>query len=387
MRRLLILTFIVLSAGCSKRDLPQQVKADSVPVLEKHVVPTVVNPNKSFLVSVRIANAEAAEVDSVRLSIGKQGESSTKSYALYDDGAAFSTNDGDVIAGDGIFTQEIIWRTTDQQRFNYIFKFEAANSAGQQGDPLEVAVVSQANISPEIISISMPDSLPSGFSGEERIEVTVADSNGVDDVVRVAYKGVRNNTTFFQGVLKDDGQAGDILAGDGIFTAAIDRSFAINKNGVYEMIFEAQDRSDSKSLQLIKPILIRNGAPLVTAYSAPDSVKRPSGSNIAGNLVTVQTDDPQTSRDVKSVLMEWKKPDGTYPASGPNFTLFDNGLPFDVSRWDLGYRGDAVAGDGIYSITSVFDSDDLLGTYTLTFQIEDWVGNKSNPVTHLIELY
>jgi len=386
MRKLCLCAILTVLAGCSERELPVPIKADSVPVLEKHIIPSFVNPGKSFMVTIQVKNAAPADVDSVSLSIRKAGETGSVHFALFDDGAAMHENDEDVVAHDGIFSQKISWQASIQQREEFIFRFEATDKQNQQSEPLEVTVVSIANSPPRIAAISMPDSLPSGFDGLQYIKVTATDSNEVDDIVQVNYRGSRNDTTFFQGTLKDDGLGGDEMAGDGVFSVSLDRSFAITKKGSYEMVFEAQDKSGSKSQPASRALLIGNGAPIGSNISAPDSVKRPT-TGTTSRLITIRVDDPQTLKDVKSARLEWKKPDGSFPSTGPYFTIYDNGLPFDVSKWDLGYRGDAVAGDGVYSITGVFDSDDLLGPYTLTFQIEDWVGNKSVPLVHIIRLY
>ncbi len=386
MRKLSLCAILIALSGCGERELPVPVKADSAPVLEKHTIPAFVNPGKSFFVSVQVKNVAPADVDSVSLSVRAAGGTGSTHFALFDDGAALHGADGDVVARDGIFSQRISWQADIRQRTEFIFKFEASDKQGRRSQPLEATVVSLSNSPPEILEIIMPDSLPSGFDELRYIKVAAADSNEVDDILQVNYRGLRNDTTFFQGALMDDGLAGDELAGDGIFSVSLDRSFAVAKKGSYEMAFEAQDKSGAKSQTASKFILIGNGAPTGSNISAPDSVKRPTAGT-TNRLITIQVDDPQTVKDIKSARMEWKKPDGSYPASGPYFAIYDNGLPFDVNKWDLGYRGDAVAGDGIYSITGVFDSDDLLGPYTLTFQIEDWVGNKSIPQIHIIHLY
>ena len=105
-------------------------------------------------------------------------------------------------------------------------------------------------------------------------------------------------------------------------------------------------------------------------------------------LITVRIDDDQTLLDVNDVKLEWKKPDGTYSLNSP-FDLYDNGLPWneDFTGWDDGWRGDENAGDGIYSITGIFDPNQPLGDYELTFYARDFSGNTSERITRIITLY
>ena len=105
-------------------------------------------------------------------------------------------------------------------------------------------------------------------------------------------------------------------------------------------------------------------------------------------LITVRVEDEQSAADVKLVKLEWKKPDGTFSKNSP-FTLYDNGLPWneDFSGWDDGWRGDKVAGDGVYSITGIFDPNQPLGNYELTFYAEDFAGNVSERITRIVTLY
>ncbi len=382
---LLFVALIVLA--CSDRELPVQTTQSSQPVLQVHQIPSFVNPGKSFFVSVKVEDEQGPQdIVSVTLTISRQGEATPLfTFELYDDGGAVHPDDGDVVAHDGIFSQKINWTPDGSARQKYAFTFVAIDKANLSSEPLLVTVVSLNNIPPEIINISMPDSLPSGFDGELLFEVTAIDSNGVDDLKQMTFRGVRNDTVFMTGELYDDGTHGDRVAGDGTFTLSVDRTFAAGKKGEYTLEFRAVDQSDMQSEAATKKIVIGNDAPVLSDLQAPTEVQIPASGNVE-RLITVRVDDPQGLGDIKFVGFMSLKPDSTYANGGLPIPMVDNGLPLDLGRWSQQYFGDQVAGDGIYSITAIIQSTAETGNYIWTFYAVDFVGNESKKITHVITL-
>ncbi|NIA28461.1 MAG: hypothetical protein GWP06_00945 [Actinobacteria bacterium] len=389
MPKLLLLLFFLLPLGCAKRELPVQVQETSVPVLEKHLVPSFVNPNHTYTFSIRVKNAQ--NVDSVKMTVLKEGDMEPVEFTagLYDDGGALHSGDGDVVASDGYFTNNILWIPEDSTRQKFIFAFLAVNESGEKSEVLQDTVVSLSNVPPQILNVQLPDSLPGGFAGQTIFKVETADSNGIEDVDKILYRGIRNDTLYFSGELL---RSSDIIPENpdaAVFVLNADSSFAVGKKGNYDIIFEAVDHSGVKSSPVSRPLYIGNKAPLLSDVTAPPIFERPNGSktNTAKFLITVKARDSQTLKDIQFVKMIWKKPDGTFSKNSP-FTLYDNGLPFhnDFSGWNQGYRGDQIAGDGIYSITGLFDPTQPLGDYLLTFYAHDLAGNISENVTYIITL-
>ena len=159
------------------------------------------------------------------------------------------------------------------------------------------------------------------------------------------------------------------------------------------MTFYAVDRTGEKSESRIADMNFANFPPVISDLTAPDSVQRPTQNEEQFlDLVTIHVRDNQTLADIKSVRVIWEKPDGTFAEDSP-LQLFDNGLPVkppNFDGWQFGYRGDEVAGDGVYSITIVFDNNvakNPLGDYKLTFYAEDWAGNTSEKIEHIIATY
>jgi len=378
MRKIFVLLLLIF-ISCTERELPTVPDDTSVLVIEKHIVPEFINPDKFYTISVKVKSSE--EIDFIKLSIYKEGTTAILSeHKLYDDGAAVHKTDGDIIAHDGLYTQIIKWETNDDSQQNIIFEFIANKDYKEVGEPIRFVVTSQKNILPEILSIETPDSLKSGFAGELEFTASVYDSNGLRDVKTVLFKGKKDNEVYFQGYLS-------ATAEPGIFIRKIDKTFAIGKKGLYDLDFEAIDQSNRKSASYPKTIFIENNAPKLSDIQAPTEFVRPEGDVTEYFLVTIKAQDEQTLKDIKYVLMSWKKADGTYSENSP-FDLFDNGLKLKekLEGWDQGYRGDLVANDGIFSITAAFDKNQPLGDYELTFWAEDLAGNKSESLVFIITL-
>jgi len=360
-------------AGCLERKLPTDLKTDSNGTLTAKSVPAIVSPGRSYMVSVALEGVAAGELPAITLDVFREGTSDKLLTVLcYDDGDRAGTGNGDVVAFDGIYAQRITWPSTLKGSLNVVFQFSAADPAVAA---LRIPVAAMDVKPPVITAVQAPDTLYSGFSGTQNMEVTVVDSTGLDDIMGVILGAFQGGERIFSDTLFDHGADGDAVARDGRCTLAMDRSYGAGKNGRYELEFQAVDKGGLTSAVVKHTLVIQNGTPQIVEVAMVREVQRP-GSGTTTFLIEATIGDPQGLRDIKQVRMSWQKPDGTYPAASP-YTLYDNGLAFDLSKWDYGYRGDVVANDGIYSIRGVFDSGNLLGDYKLGFIVEDLVGHKS----------
>ncbi|MBN1559766.1 hypothetical protein JW998_05920 [candidate division KSB1 bacterium] len=377
MKRFIIFIMPLLLIGCLSRELPQQNTFTGPMTIQKHILPEVVNPGTTYFVSVLLSGASA---DSVKLDVFRQSDSSPfVSYGLFDDGGNIHSHDGDQVAYDGYFSQNIVW-TGEAGISLYRWRFTASDDNGRDSEPLEITVTSRRNSPPVLLAVQAPDSLPSGFEGELQFVAHVTDSNGTGDIAKVMYAAYKENMLNFADSLE--------FANDGVYVARMDKLFAIGKKGAYDLRFVAYDRSGGESEIVSKRVTIGNDAPQLLDFVHADSVQQPEEGKMVAFLITVRVDDDQTLLDVNEVKLEWKKPDGSYSLNSP-FDLYDNGLPWneDFNGWDDGWRGDENAGDGIYSITGIFDPAQPLGLYELTFYARDFVGNSSERVTRMITLY
>ena len=378
MKKLVFLVPLLLVA-CSQRELPQETDLTEPLTLEQHVLPQVVNPGGTYLVSVRVSGG--ANVDSVQLDVYEpEAASPFNTYWLYDDGGNLHPNDGDVVAYDGYFSNRITWITEGEAQQEYAWRFAAMDTEGNASEPLQVTVSSRKNAAPQLVSVTVPDSLPSGFEDQLQFQALASDSNGVTDIEKVVYEAYQNDILNFQAELES--------LDDGRFVQTVDKLFAIGKGGWYDFRFRAIDKSEAESNIITKRIKIVNHAPEFFDFVHADSVQLPAEGNIVAFLITARVEDDQSLADIKDVKLEWKKPDGTYSQNSP-FELFDNGLPWneDFEGWDDGWRGDEKAGDGIYSITGIFDPTQPLGDYELTFYATDFAGNTSERITRIVTLY
>jgi len=375
-----LLPFLMI--GCLERELVTNPADSGTVELQAKKVPTVVTPGKSYAVMVMLKGEPDQQIPSVTLDIlSENAQTKIMTLQCYDDGDKDRLGNGDVVAHDGIYSQKLVWPSAYSGSDKLLFQFSVPLS---DLTALKIPVTSLAFNPPVIRDIICPDSLVSGFSGQIALKAIVSDSSGLEDIVAVWLSGLQNGKQIFSDTLFDDGSRGDALAHDGVCTKVIDKTFSAGKQGEYTLQFQARDRAGLVSAVATRKMLIRNGRPLVSQVQMIKDLSRPASGTVTF-LIEATVEDPQGLADIRSAKLSWKKPDNTFPAASP-YALYDNGLAFDLSKWDYGYRGDLVANDGIYSIRGVFDSDDLLGDYTLGFQIEDLVGNKSVEVISKVTL-
>ncbi len=387
MKKYIVLFFSLLLFACGEREVPNPV-GPSVLSISKHKIPAFMNPGKSYTISVSVQSGSGGhgqKIDSVRLAIFKKGDTAPSMLsALYDDGQAVRQNNGDIVAHDGIFTQTMTWDPGVTGREKYFFEFSAANNGGTSAEPLRVEVVSLDNVPPLIVSAVVPDSLSSGFDSA-RLELAVIDSNGTDDIKSAVFHLMKDQTSYGSGELLPGSSTGAADSGEVRFSVQLDSSFAAGKLGRFDISFEAIDRSDAVSEPYKRDIYIENLPPVVFNLDAAAFVEKPK-TGITTTLLKISVRDPQSLDDIKQVKLSWQKPDSSYAGESP-FDLYDNGKPFDLNpaKWQSGYRGDEVAGDGVYSITGVFDPSQPSGHYKLIFWAVDLAGQKSNQIVHYVE--
>jgi hypothetical protein len=311
--------------------------------------------------------------------------------SLYDDGAFYHNKDGDVVAGDGIFTNLFMPDQifSEENVGTFVFKFIASDRAGNDSKVAEKIIDCASNYPPYILYISAPDAYPWSTS-EVVVQVAVADSDGIDDVLHAFFESreINSGVTKFEEFLYNDGDLdnhGDVVSGDSLFSVKLDSTFGVAKKGAYDLLFFAQDSYGEKNIVVPShPITVENAAPLFKSISIPSSIIRPAA-NYKRELMFVEVADAQGLADIDSVYFYSLKPDSTWANNRIPLLLLDNGLPFNPSN-PIIETGDVQAGDGKYSFSLIVESDFALGTYTFFIYIRDKAGNLAGPQTRHVTI-
>ena len=394
-RSLLIITFLYFFVACSKESNP--VTTDENPVITKITMNDQWNPRSTspYQIEVQVNDPQGStDIYEVILHVrSDSGGSVIFTDLLYDDGAYFHTGDGDLIAGDGIFSNrftptQII---TPVQPGIYYFSFIASDKQQHESNAVEKLVSFGENSAPYIVSIDCPDSVSAAI-GEIVLQVAVSDSDGVQNIKKVSFESRKQGTasTKYEGELYDDGETehGDTIAGDAIFSIKLGLPFIIGKQGEYDLLFYAEDfAAEMNTVIPEKKIKVINLAPLYGDLNLTEYMNAPVE---AGNYnfypITFQVIDPEGLEDIKDVYFYSKKPDGSYGNNGQPIMLRDNGLPFNFDDKTGNEVGDEIANDGIFTFVLPVASSTTQGSYTFSFYISDKAENVTGPLVRLVNI-
>ena len=324
------------------------------------------------------------DVESVMMRVRRTDtETEVSRDTLYDDGANLHPADGDVFAGDGVFSNRFSTEMVDAgiTNGNYIFEFTAVDRSGNHSTTEERSVLFSDNEPPVLADVSAPDTF-NVLRPDQLVMATVTDTNGQSDIQKVFFRsrniltGVEKN----EGTLFDDGNGpehGDLKAGDSVYTARLGAALAVAKKGDFDLTFYAEDLFGETGSAGPVRIYIDNNVPGFGVIDVPGTLTRPApGSSNLFRLITAEVVDPEGLADIDSVYFYSRKPDMTYANNGLPILLLDNGLPFNQNNPGVEV-GDVQAGDGIYSFTLILDPSAQIGTYRFSFYVRDRAGNLS----------
>ena len=313
-----------------------------------------------------------SDIQTVRYEV-RQGGSSFLTGNMADDGL-----NGDIFAGDGQFTAAFSGSKFSGHAGTVIFAFTAEDREGHTSetaaDTVEVRAAKE-NHPPKLLSVSVPDSLNLAADSVLVIEGQLSDPDGLTDIlgIQIQMYPAGSLRPVFQDTLRDDGQNGDLTAGDGLVKRTYPAAQFQGKHGRYVLRLVGLDKSGGQSIPKLKSLvffgLTHNDPPVLSHVSAPDSISR---SKVHDFVFSVQVTDPQGPEDIAEVYILVTKPDGT-PSSGNPFRLNDRGQ-----------NGDAVAYDGIYSSGFQIPSGTPLGRYIFEVHAVDVSGAQGNVIQHII---
>ncbi|MBN2007947.1 hypothetical protein JW960_01230 [candidate division KSB1 bacterium] len=321
-----------------------------------------------------------SDIASVECDIVPANQSSTvMTLNLVNDG----TN-GDAIPSDNIFTSPINTSFANGNAGTYWLKIIATDDAGHESVVSQHSVVvldGEENNPPVASQLSTPQTISIEKELDYLFTAHVSDPQGASDIelVLLNFYSATSPIPAATDTLHDDGQNGDNVANDGVFTAAVPHSkFSAFVPGQYTVKIQAQDKANARSnalLIFIKFIREGNDPPVIFDVVAPDTMLIPLRGDISTVLAVTATD-PQGPSDIKSVNFYTIKPDGTYGNNGNPLNMADDGQTAN--------NGDATANDGIYSLRIYLISTNATGDYTFRFQAVDKSDSTSNEINHII---
>ena len=376
----LALVSFLLFAHCTQ-DSPLQPDSGVTPQLSDLVVPQTIYraSTRTYLVSVRVSDPQGlADVATVTFSITPEAGGT----ALAEGALADAGTDGDIIAGDGIYTAPLGAAFATADSGVYVLRTRARDRAGNESNTLSAAVTVRPgteNQPPEIRAVQAPDRVAVDSAFTFLVTAEVQDADGLSDVEQVVYEffpPAHPNPTITSQLL-DNGLFGDARAGDGIFTVSIS-SGLFDRAADYFLRIQARDQAGNASapaLVLIRGFAIGNRPPVLSNLVAPDTV-RIDPTRVTKILMTVDVQDPQGLSDIVYVRFRSFLPNGNEAQDSP-FAMSDDG--------DTANTGDVTAGDGTYSIIINLPPTGVQpGNFRFVFQAKDRSNALSNEIEHIM---
>ena len=369
-------------------------KVEKIPVIE--MMHTNLNWNLAETsynkVEAKVVDPQGVEnIDSVTVTISTSTGSVVLNDLLYDDGAYYHSNDGDVIAGDGVFSNRFDAETHIGTTVgDYQVEIQAFDYDGNQSDIVDTTIHIGYSYKVEIVNIQKPDTLKSGTE-TEFIYIALYHPEGLPAISGVSFNLYgHNSVALLETILMfndgDFNNSGDLVAADSIFSFKMDSTFAAGYRGLYDIEFVVTDKYSNVTSSERLNLFLENEIGQIVELSVPDQMTRPTNpGSYVRELITAQIIDPQGLTDVDSVYFYSRKPDGTYANSGNPFVMVDNGRPFNPANL-FEETGDVTAGDGVYSFSLLLYNDALAGTYVFSFYMRDKVGNLTAVKTDSLEV-
>ncbi|MBN2200316.1 hypothetical protein JW777_00010 [bacterium] len=368
-----IAALVLIVAGCEVRN---PVADGSVfPVLSRPSVPAVLRLGdaEGMAVSVKVSDPQGAgDIASVLCGIYLSGVPAARAeIALLDDGTM-----ADLLASDGVYAGRLLGAHLAGAAGEYRIGFLATDRDGNSSDTLFVsfrAVEGASNRRPAILSAVAPDSVKGDDRAAVDLRVNVTDPDGLEDVDSVICDVYPPYATISSARIPLSRVEGGIAAdgGPGTFVFIGDMSSLLTGSGIHRFRFCARDAAGLESIPVVREVsvVIPNDPPVLSDAVVPDTVDRNIDEPI---LLSVRVTDPQGASDIRRVYFNTTKPNGA-PSSGNPFLMLDDGT-----------SGDAVAGDGVYSLQIVIAASNALGIYRFDFYAEDNAGATAGPLTRMI---
>ncbi len=192
--------------------------------------------------------------------------------------------------------------------------------------------------------------------------------------VQVRVTNPNDYSTLSTANMLDDGSAGDLVKGDGLYTARPTFQIQRVQIGNFNVEVVATGINGYRSNTILLPLTIFRGnhAPTVTLVEGADSVQLRNESQLL--ILRLKVSDEDGIADISRVIFNSFRPDGS-PSGGNPFQMHDDGSAI---------HADEKAGDGIFSLLVELPSITPPGTYRFEFQALDRSNAVSNLLVHRI---
>jgi len=199
--------------------------------------------------------------------------------------------------------------------------------------------------------------------------------------------------------LKDEGENGDILKDDGLYSLKVINN-TLTQNPISEddkgrVYMDFQATYGNVSPFMVKDsFYLGNIIPIILSISAPDTIFLPDSGGVRSHLVTASVHDANGLDDIRRVgFVSYHVEGDSFLNEGNIINLYDDGSA--VIIWEPNFTsGDATADDGVYSFrVPVFgtgqENEDLglitkAGTFDWIFEAMDMANTYSDTVIHRI---
>jgi hypothetical protein len=243
-----------------------------------------------------------------------------------------------------------------------------------------VPTVTGLRVAPDSVYIDNLTPNNGTYTTQVTVRANASDPDGKSDLREVAADVLRSdNSVATSGVaLHDDGIAPDSVSGDGIFSGIATVSLTRAQAGKFQVRAAAIDQIGAVSNSLYHNLKLtrRNARPRIDPPNAPDSVAL-SPTDTVLIPITIAASDSDGLADIASVFF-FSRVSST--PDDPIFLRDDGGANQSKS-------GDAVAGDGIFSIIIRLQPNVTRRDYPFEFYAVDSFNDSSAAYVHTLRVY
>ena len=199
-------------------------------------------------------------------------------------------------------------------------------------------------------------------------------------------------------LLNDEGQSGDIISGDNLYslkvlndTIYLANPISLDDTGKVHIKFQA-NYGNGASFVLQDSFFLGNIIPQLQYIIAPDTIVRPSNNSVIFKVVKAKVHDANGLDDVRRVgFVSYHVEGDSFLNKGNLINLYDDGS--EVIIYEPNFTsGDSIANDAIYSFrVPIFGSGNVdpslqtkTGTFNWIFDAMDMSNTYSDTVIHTV---